>query len=328
MSNWINQQAPICDANTKFNLNIEADGDYSANIGTEDYKYTWKVYYFDSEIFPKSINDMEGPYTVPVQMCYKSEAQGYVKYDLQVALAPEGNFTKELTVGKKYDIIIAVFDGDECQGFLHTNFHWKNEDAASRDLYNAFWTRHDRSQGYKTGDQELTNEDIEDARSVGFSLHGNYQGPTDPDLFPHYDTSKKGPVRVSSMLNGWTNEQKGGVLATKLNIGIQNIQGEFVETLYSDRDALWSITFSWEENGINKSKTIKIRSSFSYEPLFIQFSTVEQEEKNQFVPQNGVAYTIELSVLGQDGVFYPGKSEEGAFVCNLDVNVPDGYKYN
>lgn len=151
------------------------DGDFTQNLGTDDYEYTWKFFYHDAEVYPESDADIKGPYTAPTETFYKFD-NGNVIYRLQVGSAPEGDMCEELEVGKTYMFIVALYKGDTCVGFTYISQLWDARYDAYHELYKDFWTQHNRADGYGTGMQTVTSADEQKATELGFNEKGEYVG--------------------------------------------------------------------------------------------------------------------------------------------------------
>lgn len=151
------------------------DGDFTQNLGTDDYEYTWKFFYHDAEVTPESAADIKGPFTTPTETFYKFD-NGNVIYRLQVGAAPEGDMCEALEVGKTYMFIVALYKGDTCVGFTYLSQVWDARYDAYHELYKKFWTAHNRADGYGTGMQTVTAADEQDATDLGFNEKGEYVG--------------------------------------------------------------------------------------------------------------------------------------------------------
>ena len=162
----------------KTNVIISRDeGDFRSGIGTEDYPYTWKIYYDYSD--GATFETMKGPYTTPVFYCYSFDNDPKVIYYLSISDAPEGDFTKDLEVGEEYLFFIQIRKGDALVGYMPIISKWEEIYDAYSDVYTSYWQRHDRSLGITSGIHTVTDEDIADALKYGFDKYGNFTGRID-----------------------------------------------------------------------------------------------------------------------------------------------------
>ena len=157
----------------------KTDANLTANLGTDDYEYTFKWYWHDAEVTPEKAEDLKGPYTSPIETCYDFDSgseESNVIYRLQVGSAPEGDMCADFEVDGTYMFLVAVYKGDTCLGFTYMSQVWNSRYDAYHTVYNKFWTAHDRAEGYASGMQTVTAADIQDAADVGFDEKGNFAG--------------------------------------------------------------------------------------------------------------------------------------------------------
>ncbi|MBE6544227.1 MAG: hypothetical protein E7675_07475 [Ruminococcaceae bacterium] len=158
------------------NLIVDSkDGDFTENIGKWSYEYTWEVYFHDAEIIGSQEN-IQGPYIVNPHGFYRFNNEN-IMYRLNLGDSYSGDFTKNFEIGKTYMLLICVRKGTEVVGMTYLPLKWSQQYSDYRSLYYAFWERHDRSMGIKTGIHSVTKEDLQDAEKFYFDEKGNYIPP-------------------------------------------------------------------------------------------------------------------------------------------------------
>lgn len=161
----------------QFTLVLSLDeGDFTENVSNPtDYKYTWKVWYKDSEADAFDTDSWKGPYEVYLETFYAFGGDNpNVIYRLQTSDSPQGDLCKDFELGKTYDLIFQVLNGDEALGFTMVSFNWSSRVDAEYKVYNDFWKNRDRAEGgYTAADQTITDADIAFAESLGFTTDAN-----------------------------------------------------------------------------------------------------------------------------------------------------------
>jgi hypothetical protein len=156
-----------------------ADGDFRENAGNPaDYKYTWKLWFKDTDADPYDEKAWKGPYEVYLETFYSfgNEADDVI-YRIQTSTSPDGDPCKDLELGKSYDYIFQVLEGEDNKGFMMVTVPWTAQCDAEYKVYNDFWKNHDRANGYKAADQTITDADIAFATGLGFSETGAWTDP-------------------------------------------------------------------------------------------------------------------------------------------------------
>jgi hypothetical protein len=156
-----------------------ADGDFRENAGNPaDYKYTWKLWFKDTDADPYDKDAWKGPYEVYLETFYSfgNEADDVI-YRIQTSTSPDGDPCKDLELGKSYDYIFQVLEGEDNKGFMMVTVPWTAQCDAEYKVYNDFWKNHDRANGYKSADQTITDADIAFATGLGFSETGAWTDP-------------------------------------------------------------------------------------------------------------------------------------------------------
>ncbi len=172
-----NEWAPCAFFQSCINIDGVTDGNYTENLGTDDYEYTWKWYYHNVNDEFATMDDLTGPFTSPTETFYAwGNAEDRVIYRLQVGSAPEGDMCKDLVVGETYMFLIALYKGDDCVGFAYIAEVWSAKHNAMYQAYNYTWTTHNRADGYTTGVFELTDADWAKYAEFGFDSTGAYVG--------------------------------------------------------------------------------------------------------------------------------------------------------
>lgn len=158
-----------------FHTNIVIDSitdrDFTENLGKSDYEYTWEIHFFNSE--KENELFMHGPYVVNPYSFYRF-SNGNIMYRLNLGDSLSGDFTKNFEVGETYSFFIYIRKGDEIMGVAYLYVVWTQQLADNRSLYYAYWERHDRSLGIKTGMHPLTEDDVKDALLFNFDENGKY----------------------------------------------------------------------------------------------------------------------------------------------------------
>ena len=80
----------------------------------------------------------------------------------------------DFEVGKVYSFIIALYKGDQCLNFGYISTTWEERYDAYHEVYNKFWTKHNRADGYGAGMQTETDADVQDALDFGFTEKGEW----------------------------------------------------------------------------------------------------------------------------------------------------------
>ncbi len=161
----------------QFTLTLSLDeGDFTENVNNPtDYKYTWKLWYKDSEADPYDTESWKGPFEVYLETFYAFGGDNpNVIYRLQTSDSPQGDPCKNFELGKSYDLIFQVLNDEEALGFTMVSFNWTSRVDAEYKVYNDFWKSRDRQGvGYTAADQTITDADIAFAESVGFTTDAN-----------------------------------------------------------------------------------------------------------------------------------------------------------
>ncbi|MBQ9467858.1 MAG: alpha-N-acetylglucosaminidase C-terminal domain-containing protein [Clostridia bacterium] len=157
----------------------------ATGLGTENYPYTWKFYY--QEANAANGTEWTGPYTGFVET--KSNAS-FLRH--QVADCPEGDLCADFVVGKNYNLLFDVYKGSEHVGFGVLPFTWTAKYDASHNLYTDFWLHHDREEGYRSGDQTVTQRDSSAASGLGFNASGSYAGTAHTHSFGEWTETGAG----------------------------------------------------------------------------------------------------------------------------------------
>lgn len=91
-----------------------------------------------------------------------------------------------------------------------------------------------------------------------------------------------------------------------------------------DLDLVWSITITGD-NGY--SKTINLKPESIRNNSFVLFRPGHQALENQFIPEGGVKYTVEISVTDKEGNTWTGKSRSGQMSCSesFEPSIPSEY---
>jgi hypothetical protein len=144
------------------------DGDFTANVGLPEYEYTWKLWYKSEDDDPFVFENWKGPYTLYVETAI-GYGDGFL-YRPQSSACPEGDPCANFEVDVNYDFVIQVLAGEESQGFMYVSVPWTPRVNAEYRVYNDFWTKHDRKQGYKAADQTKTDADDAFAKEAGFEI--------------------------------------------------------------------------------------------------------------------------------------------------------------
>ena len=139
----------------------------ATSLGTANYPYTWEFYYQEPGVDGEAT--WHGPYTAYVET--KSNAS-FLR--LQVADCPEGDFCASFEVGHQYTLLFDVHKGSEHTGFGVLDFTWTEKYNAHHDLYTDFWIYHDRTQGYRSGQQTVTAHDNAVLQALGIASNGAY----------------------------------------------------------------------------------------------------------------------------------------------------------
>ena len=109
---------------------------------------------------------------------------------------------------------------------------------------------------------------------------------------------------------------------TELLVGVTDKDGNFIDSL-NDKTLVYSLTFSWNENGKAQSKTISLSpATVASNYKLIRFEPCEADGNNRFIPDKNQSYTLSLTVTAA-GVTYSGQSANGDFTCPM-FRVVDG----
>ncbi len=169
------------------NLIVDSkDGDFTENIGKWSYEYTWEVYFHDAEIVGSHEN-IQGPYIVNPYGFYRFD-NGNIMYRLNLGDSHSGDLTENFKIGTTYMLLICVRKGDDVIGMNYLSLKWSQQYSDYRSLYYAFWERHDRSLGIKSGIHSVTKEDLQDAEKFNFDEKGNYIPPKKAFITDNIDT--------------------------------------------------------------------------------------------------------------------------------------------
>ncbi len=186
-----------------------SEADFSENYGTDDYEYTWQIYYFEKGEVPKSYDDMKGPYTASMNTLYKFDLGEpcNIIYRAVIGECPEGQFTKDLVIDVTYTFYVEIKKGNEISGCFFADQIWNNKYAAYRDVYYRFWEKHDRSLGITSGTHKVTDEDRKDAIDLGFDEKAKpviYLYPEEPtDVSVKLDVSGELAFTYPAYNDGW-----------------------------------------------------------------------------------------------------------------------------
>lgn len=147
-----------------------ASDDINAAIeayASEDYPYTFGLYYCEGDVETPSKEELQGPYTLKLFYHYDFN-NGNIIYYLSVGDAPEGDFTDAFEVNKTYTLLMYVMKGDEVLTVNASPITWTEHGVRSKELYRRFWETRDRSQGVSSGMHTKTEKDIQDELDLGF----------------------------------------------------------------------------------------------------------------------------------------------------------------
>lgn len=158
------------------------EADFTENMNNPaDYKYTWKLWYKDSEADPYVQDNWKGPYTLYAETCYVWGGDNpNVIYRLQTDGTAEGDPCKKFELGKSYDYIIQVTEGEDIKGFMMVSYSWTAKVDAQYKVYTNFWSSRNREDGYTAADQTITDADIAYAKGLGFDEAGVFTDPNAP----------------------------------------------------------------------------------------------------------------------------------------------------
>ena len=147
-----------------FHALVNPSVNFSANLGNANYAYTWNVYVRET-----GGTAWVGPYDAKVET--KSNS-GW--YRVQVSDCSNGaDVCENFSVGVSYDILFDVTSGGEHQGFMEFTVTWTEKYNAYHDFYTDFWNNHDRSRGYTSGVQVVTDRDAAVAAALGIVVASN-----------------------------------------------------------------------------------------------------------------------------------------------------------
>ncbi len=123
-------------------------------------------------------------------------------------------------------------------------------------------------------------------------------GPTEVTISPYDPDSKKG-------FENWSEQTQLLICTT-----------EDVPVAYT-----WKLTIKNDATG--ETKTISMPCSSSYDTWLRRFEVCLGEGENQFIPENGAAYTVSAEIYNEAGELVMTAAEASGFVCGVDPIVPE-----
>lgn len=200
----------------EFEITIENDEmDLTDKLGTDEYEYKWQMYYFEANENTQTDgvnkNDLKGPYTPSLYSYYTfpNTEKSRTMYRLAVGECPEGQFVKDLQVGKTYGfyIVITKTTGEKIGEMLLYDL-WNEDRVNCVDVYYNFWENHDRSLGITSGIHKVTGEDRKYAQDRGFLLFAKpviYLYPEKPtEVSVKLDVNGELGFTYPKYNNGWS----------------------------------------------------------------------------------------------------------------------------
>ncbi len=279
------------------------DEDFSAKegFGTADYKYKFVVYYREAG----SKAEFKGGYTVPVETMWDSGTGGL--YRLQIAEAPEGNPISSWMVGGNYEIVVQYLKDGVSQGYSNYTFTWTEEYRQEYKMYETFWKRHDRSEGYTTGLHAFTDADRNDPYG------------TTGDFGDDLDRTQMKPIGSQNTGYGSIIREKstGEILFSPEISDIRNIlsgysAGEHISE-YKARLVFTVMDYNGNEFYTYPALELPmIESKGEWFDFYLQGDGID----SGFCPQAGRMYSVYLEILNEAGtkVLYYG------YYTNINVS--------
>lgn len=289
--------------------------DMRSGIGTEDYEYKFVVRYR-----VKGVKDFSAPYTAPIETCV-DVGSGNVVYRLQVANCPEGDMVANWTNGTTYEMVIQILRNDTVIGYSNVFTTWSNEFQTEHDIYTTFWKRHDRSKGYRAGDQELTDIDITDPT-------GNQDLPTPP---PDDNLDRSEAQEITSQGTGYgtiIREKSTGEILFSPNIDnlraiISNTSAGNIIDGYLGRLTITVEDYNGDDFYTYEPIVLPVyESKVAWFDFFLQGDGIDCG----FCPLAGRTYDIYLEILSGDGkkvLFYGDYSD-----ITVSESLADNKYYN
>ncbi len=130
--------------------------DLTEGVGTKNYAYKFEVYYRSAG----SKESFKGGYTVPMETLYNWGDAAI--YRFQLVESSGGDMLADWQIGKSYEVVIKYIKGSTVLGYSSIKVDWTQDYYNEYLMYKTFWKRHDRTKGYKVGDNPMTNIDIID----------------------------------------------------------------------------------------------------------------------------------------------------------------------
>lgn len=262
--------------------------DMQKDVELGRHNYSFKIYYR-----LKGGATFKGPYSAPIETCV-DVGNNNVVYRLLVTECPEGDMISGWMVGAEYEMVVQILRNGLVVGYTNLFTTWTESFSNEYLIYKTFWSRHDRSKGYKLGDQIMTDLDINDP-------YGNLDLPTPPDD----NLDRSDAVEIGSAGTGYGSiireKSTGEILFSPEIDNLRDIvhdasAGEIIDGYW----AMLTITVE-DRNG---------KDFYTYEPLILPiyeskgewFDTFLQGEEIDcgFCPVAGRTYDIYLEILSQD----------------------------
>ena len=144
------------------------------------------------------------------------------------------------------------------------------------------------------------------------------EGPVAIKIFPKFGKWENwinSPNNPNNVPGATDEEKQPGV--TQLLVGISDANDAKIDI---DAALTWKVTISAGD----ESKTITMApATKALDYNLYRFETCLGEGENQFIPVNGTDYTVQITVLGEDGEeLYKSEAVSG-FVCPMDPVVPE-----
>ncbi len=285
--------------------------DMTDKMGTDGYEYKF-VFRYRVE----GVKDFSIPFTVPTETHYAG-GNGSVIYRFQVSNCPEGDMVANWTDGTTYEIVVQVLKNNNVVGYFNLFTTWNESYNTAHDMYTTFWKRHDRSKGYRAGDQELTDIDISDPT-------GDKDLPTPP---ADDDLDRTNAKEITSQGDGYSTilrEKSTGEILFSPNIdNLRDILSNTSPGQIIDK-YLGRLTITVEDHNGDDFYTYApiilpvYESKAEWFDFFLQGDGIDCG----FCPLAGRTYDIYLEILSSDGkkvLFYGDYS---------DITAPESFAEN
>ena len=155
--------------------------------------------------------------------------------------------------------------------------------------------------------------------TITWTVNGDEpEGPVAIKIFPKFGKWENwinSPNNPKNVPGATDDEKQPGV--TQLLVGISDANDAKIDI---DAALTWKVTISAGD----ESKTITMApATKALDYNLYRFETCLGEGENQFVPVNGTDYTVQITVLGEDGAeLYKSEAVSG-FTCPMDPVVPE-----